>query len=327
MGKEAKAGSSFYFISIHLIMIILVSFAASILFLEVMADDSAIVAFSLEAGAYPESELELELSAPDGYEIYYTTDGSVPTVHSKHYTETIILTAHSDFGTEENLAKMCIPEFCRLYAAPSLKDAAVIRAAAVAPDGTIGHITTKTYFPGISLISKYGGVIVVSIVTDPANLIDYDTGIYTPGAFYASWLPAHEEDYAEQRWWVVDANYTQKGRKWERSASIEIFDESDTLTIQQDGGIRIKGATSTLYTQKSFNIYFRKDYGQKTLEYDLFPADLNANSRDKITEYKRFTLRNGGNLTDSLKFKDAWHFCVKLFAYVGNLLYLCSRKG
>ena len=89
MSEKTEPGRFFYFIIIHLMLIFFVSFRVALSFSAAYADDAAIVTFSLEAGAYPESELELELSAPDGYEIYYTTDGSVPTVQSKHYTETI----------------------------------------------------------------------------------------------------------------------------------------------------------------------------------------------------------------------------------------------
>ena len=53
-----------------------------------------------------------------------------------------------------------------------------------------------------------------------------------------------------------------------------------------------------MYSQRGFNIYFREDYGAKSLNADIFG--------NGISKYKSLTLRNGGNAADSLKFKDSW---------------------
>ena len=45
---------------------------------ESAAYEPAAVRFSEEAGAYAGREFRLELSAPNGYTVYYTLDGSVP---------------------------------------------------------------------------------------------------------------------------------------------------------------------------------------------------------------------------------------------------------
>ena len=56
--------------------------------------------------------------------------------------------------------------------------------------------------------------------------------------------------------------------------------------------------------KKSFNVYFRKAYGCKELNYALFDR---ASSMDGecIDTYRSFILRNGGNDTEYLKFHDA----------------------
>ena len=54
---------------------------------------------------------------------------------------------------------------------------------------------------------------------------------------------------------------------------------------------------SSRLNQKSFRIYFREKYGSDLLQYALF---------DKKEEYKSFSLRNGGNDTEYLKFKDSF---------------------
>lgn len=114
--------------------------------------------FSAEAGFY-EEEFLLALTVPKGFEIYLTTDGSVPSPENASafcYTEPLLLT---DLRTD-NVAK-----------------AWVIRAAAFSPEGGRGDIVTKTYFIGQGMTSRYQ-VPVVSLVTDPDNLYDEKTGIY-----------------------------------------------------------------------------------------------------------------------------------------------------
>ena len=64
-----------------------------------------------------------------------------------------------------------------------------------------------------------------------------------------------------------------------------------------NAGLRVRGGMSRWYSQKSFTFYFREEYGDKLLPFPLF---------DKNREYKTFSLRNGGNDTDFLKFKDTF---------------------
>ena len=84
-----------------------------------------------------------------------------------------------------------------------------------------------------------------------------------------------------------------------------MFDGDDKASFSENAGIRIKGSVSRQFAQKSFNIYFREDYGNKKLKYKLFEnaKDIDGNV---IEEYKSFTLRNGGNDTEYLKYKDQW---------------------
>lgn len=264
------------------------------------------VEFSLEAGAYAESSKDLELSVQDGYEIYYTTDGSTPTTQSTRYTQPINLTREGNIWVDKDtVSQMLIQEAYKINVNEKLPRANIIRAIAVAPDETMGNVVTKTYWIGQDMKQAYNGAMVISIVTDEINLLDYNSGILATGSHYDAWRQTTEsEDIISQRqWWLAVANYTQKGRAWERPASIELFDGSNSLTLQQDGGIRIKGGASRMYSQKSFDIFFRNEYGAKEILYPIFQ---NAEDGPSISRYKGFTLRNGGNDTEYLKFKDSW---------------------
>ena len=269
------------------------------------------VRFSDEAGVLVKKRT-ISLSAPDGCCIHYTTDGSVPTQASPLYQGPIKLSRKGNRWVD--------PETSALMAARSdgkmlypvrvssrLPGANVIRAVAVAPDGTYGEVVTKTYFVGTDLKKTFRDVMVISMVTDPDNLLEYEKGILASGKLFDEWAstPAAASVKESKEWWKVDANYMQKGKAWERPASLELFDASDTLTVRQDCGIRLKGSVSRMYPQKSWNISFKGEYGG-SLDYPLFPDAVDANTGKVITRYQSFSLRNGGNETEYLKFKDSW---------------------
>jgi hypothetical protein len=87
----------------------------------------------------------------------------------------------------------------------------------------------------------------LSIVTDQANLTDETDGIYV--------------------------NAQQKGREWERAASVELIDPTGAEPgFEINAGLRIRGGGSRRVgnPKHSFRLYFRDDYGDGALEYPLF---------------------------------------------------------
>jgi len=75
----------------------------------------------------------------------------------------------------------------------------------------------------------------ISVVTDPANLDDPETGIFT--------------------------HILEKGRKWERSAFVSYFEDGQ-LVFESGVGLRLHGG-STLYRrfEKRVRLHFRPEYG------------------------------------------------------------------
>lgn len=161
--------------------------------------------------------------------------------------------------------------------------ATVIRAIAVDAAGNRSDVVTKTYFVGNDLKNTYKNASVMSIVTDPDNLLSVDKGIYRK------------------------ENYENSGREWERPAHVEYFDEDGSIPFATEMGIRLHGGWSRHYGQKSFNLYFREEYGgQKNLKgCQLIPGARDA-AGNPITKYKSFMLRNGGNDTEYTKIQDVW---------------------
>ena len=93
------------------------------------SEGPAEVVFSMEAGAYAADSARLELSAPEGYTIYYTTDGSLPTASSAVYTGAIPLQRQGNRWLDETTAgKMLLSNAYKLLSPPELPGANVIRA-------------------------------------------------------------------------------------------------------------------------------------------------------------------------------------------------------
>lgn len=272
--------------------------------------------FSAESGFYNNS-FQLSISAPQGTTVYYTLDGSNPTTESEKYVSPITV---NDMTANPNVYSARTDISASEVEAPTenVDKAAIVRAIAVDSQGRTSEIITKTYFIGTTNTSYYKDMKVVSLVTDPDNLFDYEKGIYVKGKVYddnysntggaagpGGWGGGFGGGFGAFQPWAMEANYTQKGREWEREASFELFENGESV-LSQNVGIRIKGAASRSTPQKSFNIYARNEYGKDVLEYDFFDGTATkAKNGKKIDKFDSITIRNGGNDNSAAFFRDS----------------------
>lgn len=297
--------------------------------------DTSEVVFSRQGGIYNE-EFELELTSKG--DIYYTTDGSDPSKSDTSIkydgeikvadrsgdanivsavSPTLFCTNFSDYSKDDGL-------ICRIDA-PSddaVDKCTVIRAAAKDSAGNWSAVTTQTYFigsttdhiDGIEASCKASGsaLAVISITMDYDDLFDSEKGIYVKGDVFDNAL----KKFIGNKNWIkaddtrkLDANYSQRGREWEREAHIDFFEMNENgagQVLNQDCGIRIQGNYSRSDLQKGFRLYARKDYGDNKFRYDIWGDELKDKDGNTIDKFKTFVLRAGGNCAFTSKYNDTY---------------------
>ncbi len=258
--------------------------------------------FSHESGVYRRGTLTVTVKAPKGCTVAYTTDGSVPTAENDSGRSTVrvkltggmteYLIEHADLQDMKDF------EGLRLRDDPSLPCGVMLCAAPVDASGRAGVPESEVYFLGLDFDELFPNCLVLFVITDPENLLDYDRGILAAGSVYDAWRQTEEGRavVSDGKWWEAETNSTQRGRMWERPCQVQLYDGETRPVVEQIAGIRVQGNISRRMAQKSFNLYFRADYGAKTMAYELFPGNA---------YYKNFTLRGGGNNTNGMKFKNA----------------------
>ena len=188
---------------------------------------------SLPGGFYP-SPIDLELSAGTS-DIYYTMDGNDPTASSSKYSGPL------------NISKT-----------------SVLKALSIKTGFSPSPVICQSYF-----INEETDLPVISLVSNPKNFFDPDSGIYT--------------------------NYT---KDWERPAHVEFFEDDKSPGFSENCGIEIYGGQSATSPQKSLAVKFKKEYGVSKIEYPLF-------SDFRVTTFKSFVLRNSGNDFPYTHIRDA----------------------
>lgn len=204
-------------------------------------------AASVASGQYDGVQaLEVELIA-DG-SIHYTTDGSEPGAGSRKYSGPIRLTR-----------------------------TAVIRAVAIADDGSRSPVSTFTY-----IINEGHKLDVVSLASDPAGLFSM-SGIYSTGPFRLKPEGTEDDGTPGINYPYIEANYW---RRWWRAANVSLLPKEGP-GFSYDCGASIFGGFSRIYPKKSMKFKFSKKYGPSKLRYRLF------GNRD-CSEYNNFVIRTGG---------------------------------
>lgn len=200
--------------------------------------------YSVRGGLFGVGEtISVSLTAGEGDRIYYTTDCTDPTESATLYTGPIAISSTT-----------------------------VLRTCVFADDALSSYMDTQTYFFGLSHTVR-----VVSLVSDPYNLISDEAGIMVKGPNALAEFPYGSMNKGANFW-----------MDWEREAHIEIYEPGGETLLSQECGIKLHGQYSRAMAQQAFKVYARAKYsGNGTFPTALFT------DRD-YTEYNSFLLRSSG---------------------------------
>ena len=240
------------------------------------------VFFSYDAGIY-EKSLLLTLSAREGYTIYYTTDGSDPSLtgnpNRKQYTTGIMLNDTSAMGWGPLTRSWTTPTVSTQIGGHVIK--------AYATNGTDStDVFTNTYFITDDL-SKYG--VSIMSISMPKDEVIGTTG------FYNNFLLT---------------NSITGGRR--RGVGImEVFDPQGNRVGNSRVEMAVSGNGSSGWAMKSLRIYFKgannQDCGlQSDLHYDIFGGTAKDAWGQAITSFSRIMIRNSGNDCATSYIRDAY---------------------
>ncbi len=234
------------------------------------------VHFSIPQMFLAEAQNLVLSGANSGEDIHFTTNGTEPTLASPVYETPIPISKNS-----------------------------IVRARIFKPGFVPGKMASRTY-----LFDAQPTLPVVSVITDPDNLWNTETGIYVMGEDASEDIP------------YFGANFWED---WEKPANIEMIKTDGERLFSLNCGIKIFGNWSRAKAQKSLSVFFRNEYGDPELTgVQLFKSK-------EITKFKSLVLRNSGNDFEYSKMRDGMmtslvrNLNIDRAAYQPTILYLNGK--
>lgn len=249
------------------------------------------VIFSKPSGFY-DGSVTVALSTLDSNgTIYYTLDGSEPSLNSysitlagiaDDYPEYVFPPANYDGGI--------------LYTSPiEITQTTLIRARVYRNGNFHGGDCYNTYFIDYSQTLP-----VFSLAIEPRDLYDKVTGIYVKGGADSNPDNVYYPKYASG--FTGYENYLQD---WEKDLHIEYFDEDNNMGFEMNAGVKIFGGWSRHNNkQQSLAIFARSKYGLSYIPYDFFGLTNNAGA--SINSFSSIILRNSGDDWHRTMFRDGF---------------------
>jgi hypothetical protein len=163
-----------------------------------------------------------------------------------------------------------------------LSSTKVLKAKAFHPTQLSSQTASATF-----LVNEHASSLpIVSISTNPKNLWDNTIGIYTDGT---NGIPGN-----------CNGNNMNWNQDWDRHAVFEYLSPTGAPLVNQHVDIRIGGACSRNFPQKSFVIQPKKKYGDNDIDYAFFPT------KKKVNKFGELFLRNAGNDFNTAIIRDAF---------------------
>ena len=249
---------------------------------EVAASKLDEVLFSFDAGIYEDAFI-LNLSAKSGYTIYYTTDGSDPSLtnnkNRKKYTTGIMLSDTSAMGWGPLTRSWSTPSVSTQVGAHVIK--------AYATNGSEStDVFTNTYFITDDL-EKYG--VSIMSISMPKDEVIGNNGFYNN--------------------FLLTGSIT--GGRRRGVGIMEVFDPKGDRVGNSRVELAVSGNGSSGWGMKSLRVYLKgannQDCGlESNLNYDIFGGKAKDQWGQAITSFSRFMIRNSGNDCGTSYIRDAY---------------------
>ena len=243
------------------------------------------VTFSHEGGVY-ENVFDLTLSAPEGYKIYYTLNGTDPSaiIAATKYSQPLKI-ANKDSIRVGPVAKAANTLFGGVNLSTQRTGGVVVKAVAVSPEGDISAVFTQTYFVGQKLSSTDAVIISISLSQD--DFIGTKNG-----AYYT---------YLNNLW----------GTRPRSRAFMEVFDGNG---VKQGGSyieFAVSGNGSSGIPMKSLRLYYKdplnaNDPTPDSLEFNPFGGWSQNILGQNVATFERVLIRNAGNDYGHTYIRDAY---------------------
>ncbi len=240
------------------------------------------VTFSHTAGIYRDT-VNLILTPPDGYTVYYTLDGSDPrtSTTAQVFDGSIALTDSSALAWRNTYNSFYTSSKARVEA---MVGGYVVKAYAKSETDATA-VYTNTYF----ILPEGVGwnVNTVSISLPTADL-------FGQNGFYTRYN-----------------NLDEEGSRPRGMAVMEVFDPLGNRVGHSNVELAVSGYGSTAYAMRSLRIYYKgannEEGGMESdLNYDLFGGLAKDINGQAITSFSRLLLRNSGQDWQLSGFRDAY---------------------
>ncbi len=237
----------------------------------------------LTTGGTFDSAQSVSIEVPEGSTVTYTTDGTVPTESSSRYSGPI-----------------------------TVSHTTVLRARAFKSGYSASDTASQTYviYTGESTIENHKYTLpVVSIITEPSNLWDAESGIYVIGNAYAAVSGQDPTDIRmdagmnDPKWYLANFNAVSSsnpdplGREWERDVHFDYIDINGQTLYSGDGVIQIQGQYSRNKEQKGLALIAKGAYGDSMFNYPFF-------ENRTATSYKSVILRASAQDATQSRIRD-----------------------
>lgn len=252
------------------------------------------LSFSKDPGYY-DSAFYLSITGGGHNTIHVTLDGSEPTIDdpvfdkkNPLYIEDAtnhpnVYSARTDTSTgflQDLISQYSTSLPYTGYQVPAypVDKCTIVRASLFDSAGNCLDSITGTYFVGFQERNVYRNIYTASVVTDPQNLFDKNSGIYVNGNKFEEFKKneiTRKDLWYSPFWTYWPTNSFNLGMDWEREAHITIFDNHQNMVLSRKCGIRIKGNTTRGQLPRNMSCYAREIYdGSNFFDTDIFQTNI-----------------------------------------------------